>query len=214
MSEETVVEDVTTETTTTTEDVATETTTDAVEGSQTEVTDPQPDETQQGDSDKGSETPEGAPESYDLQTPEGMEVDQKLMEQFEGIARDANLTNEQANKFATMYAERVQAMNEANSQAWTTMQEGWVNDLKNDSEFGGQKFAANVEIARSAVVQYGGEDLATALKDLGMDNHPQLVKAFYKVGTAISEDTAVTSSDIGGNKSNAQSLYTNSNMNP
>lgn len=163
--------------------------------------------------DKGGEQPAGAPEKYDFSIPEGMQVDEALMSQFEGLARESNLSNEQANKIAGIYAERMQAAEKANAEAWKQLQDKWVGDLRNDSDVGGQNFNANMEIAKDAVNKFGGEELSTALKELGVDNHPLLVKAFVKIGKAIQEDSFVSPGQQGSSKT-AQSLYPNSNMNP
>jgi len=47
--------------------------------------------------------PEGPPEKYEFQLPDGMELDQEALAEFDPIARELNLNNEQAQKLASIY---------------------------------------------------------------------------------------------------------------
>lgn len=219
MSEEAVVDQGNTDATNVADDTTTQSTDATQEGQQegsqsTETEQTQSTETtDEAENAEGDQQPEGAPESYELEIPEGMQVDEKLMGSFEAMAREANLTNDQANAFAKMYAERMTEMVDAQAAAWEKQKSDWVGELKNDSDFGGQAFTENVQVARSAIARFGGEDLATAMKDLGIDNHPATVKAWLAVGKAISEDSAIQPV-VTGEPKGAQSLYPNSKMNP
>jgi hypothetical protein len=61
--------------------------------------------------------------------------------------------------------------------------------VKTDQEFGGVRFEATVKASRSALAQFGGEELSKVLTEYGIDNHPAIVKAFARVRAAIAEDT-------------------------
>jgi hypothetical protein len=52
------------------------------------------------------EKPEGAPEKYNLGR-KGVELDQEALKGFEPLARDRNLTNEQAQKMVDLYGEKL-----------------------------------------------------------------------------------------------------------
>lgn len=165
--------------------------------------------------DDGSDQSE-VPEKYEYNLPEGMEVDQALADKFEPIAKEAGLTNDQVNKIAPVIAEHLQDMAEKQTEAWQNTVEKWGEELKADPEFGGAKFNDNVEIAKKAINQFGGEELTKALEETGMGNHPALVKFAHAVGKAIGEDGFIDGAEQtgGGDKSSAQKLYSNSNMNP
>lgn len=49
------------------------------------------------------ETPPGAPEKYAFTAPEGQELDTSALAQFEPVARELNLTQEQAQKLVDVY---------------------------------------------------------------------------------------------------------------
>ncbi|MEI6907818.1 peptidase, partial [Klebsiella pneumoniae] len=53
---------------------------------------------------------------------------------------------------------------------------------------------------------FGTPELKEYLNGTGLGNHPELVKAFIKVGKAMSEDGMVTGKE-GGQRSAAEVLY-------
>lgn len=52
---------------------------------------------------KDGDKPEGAPEKYEFQAAEGVELDTEALKEFEPVARELNLTNEQAQKLVDAY---------------------------------------------------------------------------------------------------------------
>ncbi|HEE9896945.1 TPA: peptidase [Citrobacter freundii] len=177
------------------------------------------------DSDKGSETQkteeelaadkakaekaekdqkqEGAPEKYEFKPAEGQELDAAALEQFEPIARELNLTNEQAQKMVDLYGTKIMPMvQQQQAEAWQKTTEQWAADVKADKEIGGDKLTANLSAAQRALDQFGDPELKEYLDSTGLGNHPALVKAFIKVGKAMSEDKVVT----GGHESGGSDL--------
>lgn len=156
--------------------------------------------------------PEGAPEKYELAAPEGKEFSQEVLGAFSEAARELNLSNESAqkmlDKIGPAFAERqANAMEAARTQ--------WVNDSRGDKEFGGDKLQENIATAKKALDKFGTPELVTLLNESGLGNHPEIIRAFYRAGMAISEDGFVSGS--GGQtigKGDARKLYAASNMNP
>src|SRR5207253_2790667 len=66
----------------------------------------------------------------------------------------------------------------------------WLESIKADKEFGGAKFDATVAGAKSAEAQFFGEEASKLFKELGIENHPALVKGLSRIRAAISEDNA------------------------
>lgn len=133
---------------------------------------------------------EGAPDEYKWEKPEGFEgeLDEKALEEFEPIARELGLTQEQANQLVALQAQVSQRYQEAAQTQFAETQKQWMDDLKNDADFGGNNFDANVKLAQKGVNALGMPELKEALNETGMGKHPALVKAFAKVGRSISED--------------------------
>jgi len=143
--------------------------------------------------------PEGPPEKYEFQLPDGMELDQEALAEFDPIARELNLNNEQAQKLASIYANRMQKSVQQQQESWNQTIAKWVSDMKSDKEIGGDSFTPSVKHAQNAINKFGTPELKSALDSYGMGNHPELVRVFARIGKAMAEDT-----HVGGNAGGAE----------
>ena len=165
------------------------------------------------DGDKPAEKPddkeqkqEGAPEKYEFTAGEGIELDTEALKDFEPVARDLNLTNEQAQKLVDAYPKILAGVQQRQAEAWQAQTEQWAADVKADKEIGGDKLTANLSAAQRALDQFGSSELKEYLNATGLGNHPDLVKTFVKIGKAMSEDGMVDGSNQ-GQRSAAEVLY-------
>ncbi|HGW6097962.1 TPA: peptidase [Citrobacter freundii] len=149
---------------------------------------------------------EGAPEKYEFQAAEGVELDTEALKDFEPVARDLNLTNEQAQKLVDAYPKILAGVQQRQAEAWQAQTEQWAADVKADKEIGGEKLTSNLSAAQRALDQFGTPELKEYLEGTGLGNHPELVKAFIKIGKAMSEDGMVTGKES-GQRSAAEVLY-------
>lgn len=154
--------------------------------------------------------PQGAPEKYEFQAPEGLQLDDSVMGAFGEVAKDLNLSQEQAQKFIDKVGPLMQAQQ---VEALTAVSSEWAEAAKVDKEFGGDKLNENLAMAKKAMDQFASPELRTLLNESALGNNPEFIRLFYRVGKAISEDGFV----VGGNaksteQSVAQRLYPN--MNP
>ncbi|EMX0849490.1 peptidase [Pluralibacter gergoviae] len=155
---------------------------------------------------KESDKPEGAPEKYDFKAGEGIELDTAALADFEPVARDLNLTNEQAQKLVDAYPKILSGVQQRQADAWQAQTEEWAAAVKADKEVGGDRLTENLSAAQRALDQFGTPELKDYLEGTGLGNHPELVKAFIKVGKAMSEDGMVTGNES-GQRSAAEVLY-------
>lgn len=149
---------------------------------------------------------EGAPEKYEFQAAEGVELDTEALKDFEPVARDLNLTNEQAQKLVDAYPKILAGVQQRQAEAWQAQTEQWAADVKADKEIGGDKLTSNLSAAQRALDQFGTPELKEYLNTTGLGNHPDLVKTFVKIGKAMSEDGMVDGSNQ-GQRSAAEVLY-------
>ncbi|XMF24171.1 peptidase [Enterobacter hormaechei] len=149
---------------------------------------------------------EGAPEKYEFTAGEGVELDADALKDFEPVARDLNLTNEQAQKLVDAYPKILAGVQQRQAEAWQKQTEGWAETVKADKEIGGDKLTANLSAAQRALDQFGSPELKEYLNATGLGNHPDLVKTFVKIGKAMSEDGMVTVKES-GQRSAAEVLY-------
>ncbi len=134
--------------------------------------------------------PEGAPEAYtDFSIPEGIELDGDAVEGFTPIARDLNLTQAQAQQLVDFYAHRMQALQAAQMEQVANVRKGWVEGIKADEEIGGSAMGEKVALAVKALDRYGNPGLRKILEESGLGDHPEMVRAFYRVGRDMAEDT-------------------------
>ncbi|WP_334369466.1 peptidase [Enterobacter hormaechei] len=172
-----------------------------------------PQENKPADGDKPADKPddkeqkqEGAPEKYEFTAGEGVELDSEALKDFEPVARDLNLTNEQAQKLVDAYPKILAGVQQRQAEAWQKQTEGWAETVKADKEIGGDKLTANLSAAQRALDQFGTPELKEYLNATGLGNHPDLVKTFVKIGKAMSEDGMVTGRES-GQRSAAEVLY-------
>lgn len=149
---------------------------------------------------------EGAPEKYEFTAGEGVELDADALKDFEPVARDLNLTNEQAQKLVDAYPKILAGVQQRQAEAWQKQTEGWAETVKADKEIGGDKLTANLSAAQRALDQFGTPELKEYLNATGLGNHPDLVKTFVKIGKAMSEDGMVDGSNQ-GQRSAADVIY-------
>ena len=157
------------------------------------------------------DTPPGAPEKYELTLPEGAKMDEAGMASFAELAKDLNLTQDAAQAMLGKLAPAMQARQAEQQQAAVS---AWAEQSKGDKEFGGEKLTENVALAQKALKQFGTPELTALLNQSGLGSHPEIIRAFYRAGKAISEDGSFVNgaSKGAGGQSAAQRMYPN--MNP
>lgn len=142
----------------------------------------------QNDAD-GKSVTDDAPETYaDFDLPEGMPLDEKLLESAVPVFKELNLTQEQAQKLVDFQANQVQASQDAAIDSFNQMKADWLNQAKTDKEIGGDSFDENVGTAKLFIKQFGTEELRNILDETGVGNHPEVIRAFANAGKFLKED--------------------------
>jgi hypothetical protein len=167
-----------------------------------------------GEAEGEEEAPQGAPEAYDdFTVAEGVELHQPTLEKFKDLAKAANLPQDKAQQFVDAAVELQASWLEGLAGAQQKAVEAWKQELKSDSEIGGDKLAPSLAVAKKALdLVRDVPGLTDLLDEGGLGNHPAIVKAFYRIGSAISEDTVVNEGTKGAQPPKAlhELLYTNS----
>ncbi|SNS15950.1 hypothetical protein [Pseudomonas segetis] len=162
--------------------------------STTTLTQPAPGE-EVAEGDKGGEQadkPTGPPDEYaDFTVGEGAEIDADVLNDFKGIAKELGLTQEGAQKLIDLQSAMAAKQEQALSESREGLRKQWSEAVRNDPEFGGEKYDENVAIAAKTMQAFGDDTLRTLLNDSGLGNHPALVKFCHRIGKAISEDRLV-----------------------
>ena len=171
-----------------------------------------PPENQEGDQDKQKTDAESeVPEKYDFKPPEGMEFDEETINLYAEAAKEAGLSQEKADiilgKIAPHLAQQqIKAVEKASSE--------WEAASRADPEFGGDKLNENLSVAAKAIEQFATPELKTLLNESRLGNNPEVIRLFYRVGKAISEDGFVSATGS-PQTSDARALFPNTkNLNP
>lgn len=154
------------------------------------------DKSKDGKTDKAKD---GAPEKYEFKLPEGAQLDEALVGEFTPLAKELNLSQEGAQKLVDLYAKTQGAAQKAVTEHWDNLNKEWQGKVSSDKEYGGADLDKNVAIAKKAIDAFGTPELKDALNLTGVGNHPEVVRFFYRVGKAISDDKF----DTGNAKTNA-----------
>lgn len=163
---------------------------------------------QSGDQDANSSKTAGAPEKYEFKPADGVSFDGDTITAFSEIAKELNMPQEAAQKILdkvgpVMAKQSLQAIEQFSSQ--------WVEGVQSDKEIGGPKLQENLAVAKMAIEKFGTPELRTLLNETRLGNHPELIRAFYRAGKAISEDNFVAGGvrAAKGSRDPASSLYPN-----
>lgn len=160
------------------------------------------------------ETTEAAPETvYEFTMPEGVEIDPATLGNLTELSRELGLTKEQAQKVADLGAQQAQRWAQAQEQAINDVSAQWIDTVKTDKEIGGDRMAEKLAVAKRALDRFGSSELTQLLDESRLGNHPELIRAFYRAGKAISDDALVPGGrSVRGSNDPASRLYDNSNL--
>lgn len=143
----------------------------------------------------------GAPEGeYTLpELPEGQTVDAEALAVITPVAKELNLSDAGFAKVIDVYAKDIlpkvqQQMVDGLQKDIVAEHAKWANEsmemLRTDDEFKGMKLADVQATAAKALDRFGGTEIREFLQTTGLGNHPAFLKAFHRIGSAISEDTS------------------------
>lgn len=161
-----------------------------------------------------SGTTEAAPETvYEFTMPEGVEIDPATLGNLTELSKELGLTKEQAQKVADLGAQQAQRWAAAQEQAINDVSAQWIDTVKTDKEIGGDRMAEKLAVAKRALDRFGSPELTQLLDESRLGNHPELIRAFYRAGKAISDDALVPGGrSVRGSNDPASRLYDNSNF--
>lgn len=149
------------------------------------------------------------PDRYEFTLPEGVTLNEALLEEATPVFKELNLTQEQAQKLVDIQVRNQQTAYKAQVDAWELTTQNWKRAAETDQEYGGATFKDNLAVARRALNEFGTKELKEALDLTGTGNHPEILRFFYRVGKAISEDKVRVGNPSSGSKSAAEILFGN-----
>lgn len=151
------------------------------------------------------------PEKYEFTAPDGTELDAEALGEFEGIAKDLKLSQEEAQKVTDIGAKLAQKWETKQADMIQQAAAEWAASATADPEYGGDKLTESLVTAKKALDAFGTPELRSLLNDSRLGNHPEVIRFMVRAGKAISEDRMVTggAGPASGAQSTAKSLYPN-----
>jgi len=136
---------------------------------------------------EGEAADEPAPDKYEFEAPEGVELDDVVVGEFGDAARELNLSNDKAQK---MLSTVMTAMVKRADQLDLEQREAWAEEIRKDPEVGGGKFEKTIEFAAAArdLAATAGLDGFVKLLRGPLGDHPDVVRFMRLVGSKISPD--------------------------
>jgi len=155
-----------------------------------------------------------APELYEFKTPKGLPqghlMQEAVLDVYTDIARELDLSQEGAQKLLDKV---LPAIHQQGTEELRKTRAEWVKQVNADKELGGDKASENLAVAKKALDRFGSPALRELLNgQLGLGDHPEVIRLFFKIGKAISEDRFVagregTSVDLNDMASMARKMY-------
>ena len=157
--------------------------------------------------------PQGAPESYEFQASEGgdLAVDSEPVQAFSEVAKELNLTQEQAQSVLDKVAP---ALKQQNEDYINNVRSEWVESVRTDPEIGGDQLQENLGKAVRVLDAFGTPELKSLLGETGLGDNPEIIRFLVRAHQDIGEDRFLTGSQSDKEQPfSAQDFYNNSKMN-
>ena len=121
------------------------------------------------------------PENYEFNLAEGLTISEQLKERFTKIAKDAKLTQAQANALMDMHGETMLELLHSGEK----QQQEWEAECGKQGLLSKEKLGYAVE----ALNVFGGDEVKQVLIDTGAATHPAVMKMLQTIGELIHEDS-------------------------
>lgn len=149
----------------------------------------------------------GAPEKYEFSMPDGVKIGSPVIDAFSEVAKDLNMPQDAAQKILSKVAPVIEQQQAAQIAA---VHAEWAEQSKSDKEFGGDKIAENLAVAKRALDVYASPELRALLNTSKLGDHPEMIRLFYRLGRDIKEDGIVKGGAPLKEKSMAERMFSNS----
>lgn len=83
----------------------------------------------------------------------------------------------------------------------------WTEDAKADPEIGGTAFDQNLGLANKALGAFATAEFIDFLTKSGLSNHPEMIRAWNRVGKAIGEDQLIPGAKPAGNRPSTEQTF-------
>mgnify|MGYP006127824379 FL=1 len=139
------------------------------------------------------------PNGYDFTEFSG--EDDTELDGFREFAHDSGFTQEQANNILNLYSNILEEESNASTQQVEDQKVQTEIDLQREW---GKNYDGKLDYAKRAFGQIGTPELSKLMDESGMGNHPEVIRAFSRVGEMLGEDSLVIGSGLGGKQTSPE----------
>jgi len=166
------------------------------EGSEETKTEESNPEDSTEDKDSGTKEPEEDPKITEegdikLEIAKDSSLEESDISDIIQFAKDNELSQEQAQAFLEREDSILKGMADYQQSELEKQSTEWLNSAKTDEEIGGKNFDGNVEAAYQALEEFGNDEFRQLLDQTQLGNHPEVIRAFAKIGKMIQDDNFV-----------------------
>lgn len=149
---------------------------------------------------------------YELKAPEGSNLDQARIDKVVSFAKERGLSNDAAQAILDSEHQAVSEFVESvkpGGSLWVKQLDKWEEELAKDSVVGGNpiKLKENIEIAKKGLDRFADDGLKEFLEATGNGSNPAVVRLFYKLGKAMSDDKSVHGDPANGQHMSQQDRH-------
>lgn len=147
------------------------------------------------------------PEKYELKIPEGSLLKPEEVDKISAYAKAKGLSNDAAQAILEQRSEAVSEYHASQEAEHKGIVETWAKTSSADKELGGDNFAKNAEIAKRVYTRFGNPVLGEFLDKTGYGNHPEVLRVFYRIGLAMTNDSFVPAGGPAGESKGMEELF-------
>jgi len=129
------------------------------------------------------------------------EDDEGILDNYKEFAHEVGLSQHQAESVLGAY-ETIQEEEAENFQQ--SIKDLEVNSTIELQREWGKNFDGNMDYAKRAYAQFASPQLSEILDDTGLGNHPEVIKAFSKIGQMLGEESLAVGTGLGRNQMSPQ----------
>ncbi len=140
--------------------------------------------------------------------PDGYAADPEALAKFVPLARRLGLPKASAQELAGLYAELEERRHRAQAEFIAKNNAEWLREIQAHPEFGGANLERTSEAVAASLRRYGSPLLVAQIRQMNVQNWPEMFYFLARVSRAVSEDCSPSSAGGGAAaKSTAQLLF-------
>lgn len=140
--------------------------------------------------------------------PEGYVADSAALARFVPLARRLGLPKESAQSLAGLYAELDRERQSEQARFIAQNNDRWLGEIRDHPEFGGRNLARTGENVAAMIRRFGTPLLTAQIRQMNVQNWPEMFYFLARVSQAVSEDCSPSSSSSAAPaQSTAQLLF-------